>query len=153
MQHAPRRKVDRACLAAWLLRASLSAAPGNSRYEGLSFLLPLVWNHWLLLFGGPPRQALPVAAALLVPCGEDSCVALGLAWCPLPLSVPQQCLPAFTCHLAQLPASCEAQPELLALCSNAQLGLVLWWRTLTPTLTWPAPRTGREPCRYGSDGC
>lgn len=43
-----------------------------------------------------------------------------------------------TCHLAQLPASGEAQPELLALCSNVQLGLVLWWRTLTPTLTWPA---------------
>lgn len=70
-------------------RAQLSSAPGSGTTGYFSL--------------GPQGKHCLLLRPLLVPCGEDSCVALGLAWCPLPLSVPQQCLPA--CHLPSGPAT------------------------------------------------
>lgn len=151
-QHAPGREADRKGLpAAWLLRAGLSVAPGYSQKAGLSFPLPLGLEPPFSSAGAPRGRHCLLLRLLLVPCGEDSCAALGLARCPLPLSITQQYLTA--CHLPHLPASGEAQPELLALCPDAQLGLVLWWRMLTPTLTWPALGTGPEPWIDGSGDC
>lgn len=69
-----------------------------------AFFCPWVWSHWLLLFSQSPRDShCLLLRLLLAPCGEDSCVALGLAWCPLPLFTTVQCLTA--CHLPSAPST------------------------------------------------
>lgn len=80
------------CLALYSLnRRQPSSAPGSGATGYFSSARAPRDSHCLLL------------RLLLAPCGEDSCVALGLAWCPLPLFTTVQCLTA--CHLPSAPST------------------------------------------------
>lgn len=74
-----------------LNRRQPSSAPGSGATGYFSSARAPRDSHCLLL------------RLLLAPCGEDSCVALGLAWCLLPLFTTVRCLTA--CHLPSAPST------------------------------------------------
>lgn len=92
IQSASQQPLHFTCLALYPSdRRQPSSAPGSGATGYFSSARAPRESHCLLL------------RLLLAPCGEDSCVALGLAWCPLPLFTTVQCLTA--CHLPSAPST------------------------------------------------
>lgn len=143
IQSASQQPLHFTCLALYPSdRRQPSSAPGSGATGYFSSARAPRESHCLL------------RRLLLAPCGEDSCVALGLAWCPLPLFTTVQCLTA--CHLPSAPSTSLRWGTARAPGTVLTLSWA-WclWRTIIPTLTCPALPSGWVPRLQidSSDNC